>query len=644
MIKKNFYLTTPIYYINAKPHIGSLYTTLIADTISRLMKLFGHNTIFLTGTDEHGQKVEEAAKLKNKKTKEFADELVKKFYETWENWNIKYDIFIRTTDEYHIKSVQKWVENLTKKGFIYKGKYEGWYSISSESFILEKDIESKNEKGTPLCPISGKEAIWVSQDAYFFKLSIFEEPLLKFFEENPKFIVPSSERINEIISFIKGGLNDLCISRLKKDLSWGIPYPNDDEHVLYVWADALNNYLTAIGYLQKNKEIEFTETWPCDLHLLGKDIIKFHTIYWLAFLMASELKLPKNELVHGWILVDNKKMSKSLGNVITPKELLNKYHRDVARYYLIRHIPTTQDSTFSYDDLEERNNSELADSLGNLLQRLIVLSIKNNLNEIKYREELNIKNSSLYKELLLLIESIKKDLESYSLHKIYTSIWKYISLINAYLHESQPWKIKDNKDEFEKIISICFQSLYSVAILIWPVMPEKSLQILSKMGFENNSNETPDFIKNLSLWNKSFKLKELEKPLFIKFEKTMEEIKKEEKQEIINNNFIDFDTFKKIELRVGEILEIREIIKSDKLYSLTVDFGEFGQKNILSGIKKYYKPEELKNIKVAFVFNLEPRSMLSEKSEGMILTTKTDSNMPLIVKIDNSIKNGTILS
>jgi methionyl-tRNA synthetase len=643
-MNKKFYITTPIYYVNAAPHIGSLYSTLISDVISRTMKVFKKDVVFCTGTDEHGQKIYDAAKNDNKNPQEFVDSLIPSFKNTWQEWNIQYDIFIRTTDKNHIKAVQKWILDLKKNGFIYKSNYEGWYSVSSESFIAEKDIEKKDEEGAPICPISGKKAIWVSQEAYFFKLSKFQNELLKFYEENPNFITPS-ERLAEVISFVKNGLDDLCISRLKKNLSWGIPFPEDDNHVIYVWADALNNYITAIGYNNEERNLEFENTWPCDLHILGKDIVKFHAIFWPAFLMASNLKLPKRELVHGWILVDNKKMSKSLGNIIDPKELLSKYGKDVSRFYLMKYMAVTQDSMFSYEDLEEKNNSDLADSFGNLIQRVLVLSKKNNLNIAEIKNPLEEEELILYNNFVDMIKEFEMELNNYMIHRMYQAIWKFINLINAYFHKSEPWKIKD-KEKFEKIIAVSLNAIFGVSVLLWPLMPEsieKAIKMIGVIRINNNFPINIDELKNG--WNKKFQLNSNIEPIFKKIDIKKPEIEdKNIKKETKEINEVSFDQFSKIEIRVGQIIEIEDIKNSDKLYKFVVDFGQFGKREIAAGVKSYYKKEEIINKKTIFAFNLEPKSLCGIKSHGMTMMTKNINEKPIFVEINKDIENGIKLS
>jgi methionyl-tRNA synthetase len=643
-MNKKFYITTPIYYVNAAPHIGSLYSTLIADVISRTMKVFKKDVVFCTGTDEHGQKIYDAAKNENKNPQEFVDSLIPFFKNTWKEWDIEYDIFIRTTDKNHIEAVQKWILDLKKNGYIYKSNYEGWYSVSSESFISEKDIEQKDESGTPICPISGKKAIWVSQEAYFFRLSKFQKELLKFYEVNPNFITPN-ERLSEVISFVKSGLDDLCISRLKKNLSWGIPFPEDDNHVVYVWADALNNYITSIGYNDKKRNIEFENTWPCDLHILGKDIVKFHAVFWPAFLMASNLQLPKRELVHGWILVDNKKMSKSLGNIIDPKELLSKYGKDVSRFYLMKYMAVTQDSIFSYEDLEEKNNSDLADSFGNLIQRVLVLAKKNNLNKASIKCYLTDDELSLYNEFNQMINEFEIELNNYMIHRMYQAVWKFINSINAYFHKNEPWKIKD-KEKFEKIIAVSLNAIFGVSVLLWPLMPESIVKIFKMIGLKKDLSKTLFNIDDIkTIWNNEFYLDANIEPIFKKIEiKKIENNKKEIIEKTKNSNEISFDTFSKVEIRVGQIIEVEDIKNSDKLYKFTVDFGPLGKRNIAAGVKMYYKKEEIISRKTIFAFNLESKALCGISSHGMTLMTKDINGKPIFVEISQVIESGTRLS
>lgn len=646
-MKKNFYITTPIYYPNGKPHIGSLYTTLLADVFSGISKIMGKTVTFLTGTDEHGQKVYEASQKEGKDIKVFLDEIVKEFKNCWEEWNIDYSIFIRTTDEYHEEAVKKWIIKLQEKNLIYKATYEGWYSRESEAFLTEKDINEKNQEGTPLCPVSKRPAIWIKQDAYFFKLSAFQERLLKFYEENKNWIVPS-ERAEEIISFVKSGLKDLCISRQKNDMSWGIDFPNDSEHVIYVWADALNNYLTGVGYLQEGKEEIFNKNWPADLQIMGKDISRFHTVYWPAFLMASDLELPKKMIVHGWILVNNEKMSKSLGNVISPSYLAEKYGVDKSRYFLIRHSSITQDTSFSYEDFEEKTNAELCDNYGNLIQRVLSLVKKRGILKI---ERFEYKEEELYKKSLKMLEDFTKFYEEGFLNRAYNSLWNYIDSINVYVHSNEPWKLlSENKiEDFNKVIFFALNAIKQISVLVWPVTKDSAEKALKLIGIEMNKNNLIN-IEELKDWGRDFDfdrslLNNQIEPIFKKIlieKKMKEENKKEELMK--ENNLINFDHFAKVILRVGEIKEVNEVKNSDKLFEFKVDFGnEIGIKTICAGVKKFYEKSDLLNLKTVFAENLEPRKLCGTISEGMTLMAENESGIPTFLKIENSVKNGTRL-
>jgi methionyl-tRNA synthetase len=651
MSKKNtFYVTTPIYYVNAKPHIGSLYSTLLADVISKIMKLYGKKTFFLTGTDEHGQKVYDAAQLNNQDPQTFVDSLIPAFKEAWKSWNIEYDIFMRTTNEDHKKAVQEWIRNLQKKQLIYKASYEGWYSSSSESFLTEKDIECRDEQGTPLCPISKKPAEWITQEAYFFKLSLFENDLINFYEKNPHFITPK-ERLAEIVSFVKGGLKDLCISRSKKSLSWGIPFPDDEDHVVYVWADALNNYITALGYLSSKENSLFNSTWPCDVHIMAKDIVRFHAVYWPAFLMASEIQLPLKLLVHGWILVDGNKMSKSLGNVIDPNYLIQQYGVDACRYYFIRHLAITHDATFSYEDLEEKINGELCDVLGNLVQRVIVLAQKNKCSIVEKRITFDTMSQQLYEQSIHMLKQFEHEMNDYMIHRAYGHVWNFINQINAYMQHAQPWKIslEHNKSYFEMVISTVLHSIKTVAYIINPIMESTSNKILELIGVEKNNSIFKDLYNE---WNDTFNLAIIPTPLFKKIEKKkeipMEPKKIDNTQDVtiqeIKNEYIQLEDFKKVIMRVGYIKSVDRIAKSDKLYHLMVDFGEFGIKSVCSGIAQEVLVDDILHKKALFVSNLEPRKLCGYLSEAMILTYKNTHEKICVITVSDNALLGSMAS
>jgi methionyl-tRNA synthetase len=639
-MKKKFYITTPIYYPNAKPHIGSIYSTVLADIFARYAKLSKQNVVFLTGLDEHGQKVYQAAEKVNKAPQEFVNDLANIFKAVFKQWNIDYTIFMRTTNDFHKKAVKEWIVNLQNKGFIYKAEYKGWYSIGSEAFLLEKDCELKNKEGIPICPITQKPAIWVTQEAYFFKLSSFENHLLDFFQKNPHFITPK-ERLEEVVSFIKSGLKDLCISRLAKDLSWGIPFPGDEKHVVYVWADALNNYITAIGYLQNNSE--FNSIWPCDVHVMAKDIIRFHAVYWIAFLLAADLPLPKKELVHGWLLVNNQKMSKSLDNVIDPIKILEKYEVDSLRYYFST-LSIREDSDFNIVDLEQRHNSDLCDNLSNLFQRMFVLSTKKNIFTIELDFDI-LPNE--YKEIVFsgnkIVQEVQKEIENYNILKITQLIMGYLNQLNAFFHHQQPWK-ETNIENFKLIIAVICGGLFQTAVLLLPIMPTKMKVLLDSLGVL----EKDRFFDSIVIFaNRVFTLKNSEDYIFKKYISLIEKkedvvMTKTKKEEPIFPH-ISFDEFNKSVVLVGKIIVVEDIPKSDKLYYLTVDFGQFGKKKIASGIKQHYQKDQLLEVNTIFSFNLAPRSLCGVVSEGMILMVKNKEGIPELIRISDNVLCGTRL-
>jgi len=641
---KKFYVTTPIYYVTAKPHLGSLYSTLLADIAARWHKLNGCKVFFLTGTDEHGQKVAEAAFKNDMAPQDFVDSFINDFKQTWYDYGISYDFFIRTTDENHVKAVQSWITRLKENGDIYKSYYTGFYCTPCETFVTEKDqVDSK----TPDCASCNRQTSLVSEESYFFKLSSYQDRLLNFYEENPDFVVPN-ERLNEVINFVKQGLKDLSISRTT--VKWGIPFPDDSHHVTYVWADALNNYITAIGYGNPAREEEFNFWWPADLQILGKDILRFHAIYWPAFLMASDLPMPKKLLVHGWIKINNQKMSKSLGNAIDPKILLDKYGADAIRYYLARYMAITQDSEFSIPDLEHRINADLANDLGNLLNRMVTLAQKKDLFEIKAPHNWGIKALALRDAFWDTLELFESEMEEGYFYKALAQLAKFISQVNAYFHAQEPWREKDLL-KFEEVISATCHSLYCVGILLLPIMPTKAAELLKSLGLNFELKEDQDLITELddNPWNKTFILNKIDN-LFQKIEiqkqetesaaKPQHQVVFEVKPEITN---ITIQDFLNVMLLVGTIESCEGIKGSDKLYKLEVNFGSYGIRQVLSGIKLQFAPEQLIARQAIFVYNLEPRKMMGLESQGMILTAIGFDQALHLVSPGILVPNGTRL-
>lgn len=629
-----FYVTTPIYYVTAKPHLGHLYSTVIADVLKRWHQLKHQRTFFLTGTDEFGQKIAQAAEKAGKDPQAFVDSFIDAYKDVWKEYEIDYDIFMRTTNDFHIKAVQQWIMQLIEKGDIYKSFYKGWYCVQDETFVTEFE----QSETAPNCPSCGRQTIWVSEEAYFFKLSAYENKLLKFYDEHPDFIVPK-ERAHEIINFVKSGLKDLSISRTT--VKWGVPFPNDPNHVTYVWADALNNYITAIGYAQKGKEKEFASWWPADVHVMGKDILRFHAVYWPAFLMASGLPLPKHLLVHGWFKVGTQKMSKSFGNVIDPQNLYHAYGADPVRYYLMRQMAITHDGEFTTADLEQKISSDLADDLGNLLNRMTTLSLKYNLNELVPPQKWSEPARELYQESITAVKEYQKEMSEFMFHMALARLWKFISQTNGYFHSQEPWKVaQKNPALFAEILSATAHALNTIAILLWPVMPQKMEQLLVSIGMKLDLNK--DNIEQLShdSWNKKFMITKIE-ALFVK---PVEEAKVDVAPMIVPpiDDSIAIEEFAKVKLMVGTIEQCEEVSGSDKLYKLQVDFGTTGKRQILSGVRKYFKPEELIGAQAVFVVNLKPRKMMGMESQGMLLTAADENNFS-ILSPQVKIANGTVL-
>ncbi|MCK4264895.1 methionine--tRNA ligase [Candidatus Babeliales bacterium] len=518
MKNNHFYVTTPLYYVNSKPHLGTLYTTLLADVAARFKKLMGKEVFFLTGTDEHGQKVADKAKGEGKKPKEFVDSMIPAFKDTWKLYGIEYNKFIRTTDSEHEVAVTKLIKELQDRGDIYKSEYSGWYCVPCETFItITSEILKENSKY--LCPSCKRELKEIKEENYFFRLSAYGEQLLKFYEDHPNFIIPR-ERLNEVVSFVKSGLEDLSISR--KAVKWGIPFPGDPEHTIYVWADALTNYIAAIGYGQDDEASKenFKKWWPADIHMMAKDIVRFHAIYWPAFLMALDLPIPQRLLVHGYILTNGDKMSKSLGNVIDPSELAKEYGTEPIRYYFIRQMSVHQDGKFDIGELENRISADLANNLGNLLSRTVSLAINNDLETVFSSKALEPASASLHVRCEEAYRAYWDGMNHFEYHIALADLWKFISEINVYFNDQRPWKIvKENKELFEEIISSVCHCLETVALMAWPIMPKKMETLLNCLGQKFDLKNNYEELLRKNIWNRTYNLKKPEIPLFVRPEK-----------------------------------------------------------------------------------------------------------------------------
>ncbi|GEN49214.1 methionine--tRNA ligase [Ligilactobacillus pobuzihii] len=668
--KPTFYITTPIYYPSGKLHIGNAYTTIACDVLARYKRLQNYDVFFLTGTDEHGQKIEEKAEELGMQPQAYVDQMVAGIKNLWKTLEISNDKFIRTTDDYHEKAIQKIFQKLLDQGDIYLGKYKGWYSVSDEEFFTESQLAEvyRDDQGnmTGGKAPSGHEVSLVEEESYFFKMSKYADRLVKYYDEHPDFIIPQTRKNEMLNNFIKPGLEDLAITRTS--FNWGVKVPNDPKHVVYVWIDALCNYITALGYGSDDLSL-FNKYWPADVHMVGKEIVRFHTIYWPIILMALDLPLPKHIVGHGWLLMKDGKMSKSKGNVVYPEMLVERYGLDALRYYLMRAVPFGNDGVFTPEDFINKVNYDLANDLGNLLNRTVAMINKYRGGQIPaLNSGVTEFDTDLEQTFQAAVKEYEEEMDNMHFSNALGALWKFVSRTNKYIDQTEPWTlVKDESKtaDLDSVLAHLAASLRVIAILLQPVLTHAPKEIFAQLGLaaDNMNIDSVSFFdlpansqvvkKGTPLFPRLDTDEEIEyikskmsKNEKVKGRKAMADKINDAKENTLtlNKKEIRFDKFDKVELRVALIKSVSKVKGADKLLKFSLDAGDESERQILSGIAQWYpEPEKLVGKKVIAVANLQPRKMRGEVSQGMLLSAEYGDQVQLITVPDN-IPAGSLIS